>query len=182
MIMYMKVSDSQLSIIKAGFVVFGEFGKSKASMSNIAKVAQVSKPLLFHHFGTKDKLYKACLNFANLQLMNLKKPVLQNQSFIQTLKEIQVAKFNLEKTYPGIFKFAILEQPQLPPIPPTPFTKVDIKRMHPSVNPDQFWRTLYYLTLGYQSALFGHKAADALIKDYQQSFEMLETIVFPKEE
>lgn len=181
-IKHINVSASQLTIIKAGFVVFSEFGKSKASLSNIAKLANVSKPLLFHHFGSKEKLYKACLQFANQQLASLKKQAQQSHSFIQLLKDIQVAKFNLEKTYPGIFKFALLEQTQLPSIPPTPFMKADLKRMHASVNPDQFWRMLYYLSLGYQSALHGHKEADALIKDYQQSFTMLETLVFAKED
>lgn len=178
----MEVSNRKLSIIKAGFVVFSELGKSKASMSNIAKLANVSKPLLFHHFGNKEKLYKACLHFANQQLLGLKKPTLQNQSFIQVLKDIQVAKFTLEKTYPGIFKFALLEQTKIPDIPPTPFTPEDLKRMKKSVHPDQFWKLLYYLSLGYQSALHGHKEADELIKDYQQSFAILEAFVFAKED
>lgn len=178
----MKVSPSQLSIIKAGFKVFSELGKTKASMANIAKVAGVSKPLLFHHFGTKDKLYKTCLQFANEQLTMLKQPSLQNPSFIQTLKDIQISKFKLEKTYPGIFKFVTLEQSDVPPIPSNPFTKLDLKRMHTSVNSNQLWRVLYFLTLGYQSALQGNQKTDDLIYDYQQSFAMLETLVFPKEE
>ncbi len=178
----MKEKNSQHLIIKAGFLVFGEYGKVKASMANIAKIANVSKPLLFHHFGNKEKLYKACLKFANLQLSNLKKSSDKHQSYLQILKDIQVAKFNLEKSYPGIFKFILLEQTQLPDIPPTPFSSIDRQRMKPSINPDQFWRMLYFLTLGYQSALDGNKQADELIQDYQQSFAMLERLVISREE
>ena len=179
---FMNITQSQLNIIKAGLIVFSQLGKSKASMARIANIAKVSKPLLFHHFGSKEKLYKACLQFTNEQLQNLKQSTSSSHSFILMLKEIQIAKFNLETTYPGIFKFALLEQGKIPPIPPTPFTTHDLKRMKKSINPNQFWRMLYYLSLGYQAALDHQEQADGLIQDYQQTFEMIENLVFAKEE
>lgn len=178
----MKFTNSQISIIKAGFKVFGEHGKIKASMASIAKIAEVSKPLLFHHFGTKEKLYKGCVQYANQLLQSIHRPLSQTGSIIGQLKEIQIAKFDLEKNYPGIFTFILLEQTQIPTIPPTPFTKSDLRKLNPSINPDQYWRILYYLALGYQSALTTNNNADELIADYQRSFAFLEKLAIAKEE
>jgi TetR/AcrR family transcriptional regulator len=178
----MKLTHSQISIIKAGFKVFGEHGKVKASMANIAKIAGVSKPLLFHHFGNKDKLYRGCVQYANQLLESIHRSLSQGSSIISQLKDIQIAKFDLEKNNPGIFKFILLEQTQIPTIPPTPFTKADLRKINSSINPDQYWRILYYLALGYQSALTSNKNADVLIEDYQRSFAFLEKLAIAKEE
>lgn len=56
--------DKQDQIINGAMTVFAAHGYNKASMSEIAKQANVSKPTLFYHFGTKLELYLYILDTA----------------------------------------------------------------------------------------------------------------------
>lgn len=49
--------EKQAVIIEAGFLCFGRMGYKKASASDIAAEAGVSKAMLFHYFGKKKNLY-----------------------------------------------------------------------------------------------------------------------------
>lgn len=48
--------DKQRSILDSAAAVFAEVGMDKASMSLIAKHCDVSKPLLYHYYESKDAL------------------------------------------------------------------------------------------------------------------------------
>ncbi len=50
-------------VVDAALAVFGRHGYRKASMADIARAAGVSKPLLFHWFGTKQRLYHYLVAF-----------------------------------------------------------------------------------------------------------------------
>jgi AcrR family transcriptional regulator len=178
----MNISFTQERIIKASLVVFSQFGKAKSSMAMIAKIAKVSKPLLFHHFGNKDKLYRECQQFTLDKLSTLKHDAIRNQDMMANLKHIQLLKLNLEKTYPGIFKFFNLGQPTIPSIPPSPFTSKDKNRFKKGVSSETFWRLLYYLTIGYHQAMQSETQVPSLIQDFQESFAMLETLAIHKED
>lgn len=49
--------EKQNIIINAALICFGTNGYKKASISDIAATASVSKALIFHYFGTKKALY-----------------------------------------------------------------------------------------------------------------------------
>ncbi len=49
--------EKQQPIIEAALKCFGKYGYKKASMGDIAKSGGISKPMLFHYFGTKRDLY-----------------------------------------------------------------------------------------------------------------------------
>jgi TetR/AcrR family transcriptional regulator len=49
--------EKQNIIINAALICFGTNGYKKASISDIATIAGVSKALIFHYFGTKKALY-----------------------------------------------------------------------------------------------------------------------------
>jgi AcrR family transcriptional regulator len=178
----MDISFTQERIIKASLVVFSQFGKAKSSMAMIAKKAKVSKPLLFHHFGNKDKLYRECQQFTLDKLSTLKHDAIRDQDMMANLKHIQLLKLNLEKTYPGIFKFFSLDHSTLPNIPPSPFTSKDKNRFKKGVSSETFWRLLYYLTMGYHQAMQSETQVTTLIQDFQESFAMLETLAIQKED
>jgi AcrR family transcriptional regulator len=178
----MNPTTTQLTIIKASLIVFAEFGKVKASIATIAKTAKVSKPLIFHHFKTKDKLFDACIKFAEYQLDLLKLSLPKHDHFMETLKTVQVAKLNLERNFPGLFKFiAKVGGDDLPSLT-NPFTEKDQAKFNDKINPDQLWHLLYYLSLGYQHALKVDGNATLLIQDFQRSFALIENLVFLKEE
>jgi TetR/AcrR family transcriptional regulator len=178
----MELSVTQERIIKTSVMVFAHFGKAKSSMAMIAKKAKVSKPLLFHHFGTKEKLYRSCQQFVNEKLSTLKRDAGHDQDMMSNLKHIQLLKLNLEKSFPGIFKFFSLDQPFVPAIPPSPFTSKDKSRFKKGVSPETFWRLLYYLTIGYHQVMQGETPVASLIQDFQESFLMLETLAIHKED
>jgi len=50
-------------ILKAAIAVFGREGYEAATTKEIAKQANVSKGLLFHHFTNKEKLYITCQQY-----------------------------------------------------------------------------------------------------------------------
>jgi TetR/AcrR family transcriptional regulator len=177
-----EISLTREKIIKASLVVFSHFGKAKSSMAMIAKKADVSKPLLFHHFGNKDKLYRSCQQFTIDKLSTIKTDANQHQNVMTNLKHIQLVKLKLEKSYPGIFKFFSLDQPTLPALPPSPFTGKDMTRFKKGVSSETFWRLLYYLTMGYHQALQHESEVMTLIQDFQESFTMLEKLAIHKED
>lgn len=49
--------EKQNDIIDAGLIAFGTNGYKKASISDIAKAAGISKSMIFHYFRTKKDLY-----------------------------------------------------------------------------------------------------------------------------
>jgi len=49
--------EKQNDIIDAGLIAFGTNGYKKASISDIAKTAGISKSMIFHYFRTKKDLY-----------------------------------------------------------------------------------------------------------------------------
>ena len=178
----MDLQTTQEKIIKASLVVFSQFGKTKSSTAMIAKKAKVSKPLLFHHFGNKDKLYRACQQFTIQKLSTLKHDLDRHHDMFSQLKHIQLLKLKLEQSYPGIFKFFSIDQPSVPGIPPSPFSLKDKSRFKKGVSSEAFWRLLYYLTLGYQQAMQHEADVALLIRDFQESYAMLETLAIHQED
>ena len=61
-------AQRELSILDAAVDVFGRYGYAGASLSMIAAAASVSKTLVLHHFGSKEKLYVACADRAGRNL------------------------------------------------------------------------------------------------------------------
>ena len=56
--------EKQMPIIDAALKCFGKYGYKKASMKDIAQNSGVSKPMLFHYFGTKKEFYMFLTQYA----------------------------------------------------------------------------------------------------------------------
>jgi TetR/AcrR family transcriptional regulator len=52
------------AIIKAAVSEFGEHGFEGASLRDIASCAGTTHGLIRHHFGSKDEIFKACVDYA----------------------------------------------------------------------------------------------------------------------
>jgi len=59
---------SKSSILSAALLEFSEYGHAGARIDRIAKIAGVSKPLIYDYFGDKDDLYTAALREAYVQI------------------------------------------------------------------------------------------------------------------
>lgn len=178
----MDMTLTQERIIKASLLVFSQFGKAKSSMAMIAKKARVSKPLLFHHFGNKESLYQHCHQFMKEKLAEIKPTIHSSNSFFSALKQAQISNFDLEKNYPGILRFYTLDHNSLPKLPENPLTPKDIRQLKKGVSPQTLWQLLHHLSMGYRHALATEQNVVQLIKNFQETFAMLEELVIQKED
>lgn len=61
--------EKQATIIDAALAVFGTNGYKKASVSDIAAAAGISKAMIFHYFGTKKDLYLYLISYCGDLIM-----------------------------------------------------------------------------------------------------------------
>ena len=87
----------------------GEFinGYKKASTDNIVREAGISKGLLFHYFGTKEKLYNFLIDYAIdtmqadfIDLMNVRQ-----KDILDSIWQLSLLKQDVSRRYPTIFEF-----------------------------------------------------------------------------
>jgi AcrR family transcriptional regulator len=62
--------EKQNTIIDAALKTFGTNGYKKASISDIAAAAGISKAMVFHYFGTKKALYLYLVNLCGTIMIN----------------------------------------------------------------------------------------------------------------
>ena len=82
-------------------------GYKKASTDNIVREAGISKGLLFHYFGTKEKLYNFTIDYAidtvkkeYLDLVNIHQP-----DILDSIWQSSLLKKDLSQRFPAIFDF-----------------------------------------------------------------------------
>jgi len=82
-------------------------GYKKASTDNIVREAGISKGLLFHYFGTKEKLYNFLVDYAvdtvkaeYLDLINTHQP-----DILDSIWQLSLLKQDLSRRFPTIFEF-----------------------------------------------------------------------------
>jgi len=82
-------------------------GFKKASTDNIVREAGISKGLLFHYFGTKEKLYNYLVEYAvntvkteYIDLINTHQP-----DILDSIWQLSLLKQDLSRTYPTMFEF-----------------------------------------------------------------------------
>jgi AcrR family transcriptional regulator len=105
---YSLSKEKQSAIINSAMCVFSAGGYKKALTEEIAKEAGVSKGLLFHYFGSKQKLYlflyDYCIRYIKERMdfeTGKAKP-----DYFDFLIETQLMKREIMKQHPYIFCFA----------------------------------------------------------------------------
>ena len=87
----------------------GEFlnGYKKASTDNIVREAGISKGLLFHYFGTKEKLYDFLVDYAidTVQVEYLDLINIHQKDILDSIWQISLLKQDLSLRFPTIFEF-----------------------------------------------------------------------------
>lgn len=101
--------EKQQPVIEAALKCFGKHGYKKASMGDIAKSSGVSKPMLFHYFGTKRDLYLYLSEYVRTVMVDAYK---RNKIDVcdDLFERITVAsrmKMGILEKYPNILKFII---------------------------------------------------------------------------
>ncbi|WP_326910589.1 TetR/AcrR family transcriptional regulator [Sedimentibacter sp. MB31-C6] len=107
-------------ILIASLEEFSEHGFEKASTDSISIKADVSKGLIFHYFGTKEKLYMTTINecvddILDDLLFNYNKIDLQDTDLITILMKLMENKYNFFIKNPLHYKLVIKSFYNSPP-------------------------------------------------------------------
>ena len=99
--------EKQDRMINAALQVFAKYGYYHASTDEIVKVAQISKGLLFHYFGSKIGLYAFLYDYATrFVTLELTANVEKNETdYFELYKQILTAKADSMAQYPYIYLF-----------------------------------------------------------------------------
>ncbi|GLC78988.1 TetR/AcrR family transcriptional regulator [Lacrimispora brassicae] len=101
--------EKQQPIIEAALKCFGKHGYKKASMGDIAQNSGVSKPMLFHYFGTKRDLYLYLSEYVRTVMLDAYKRS-EIDAYDDLFERITAAsrmKMGILEKYPNILKFII---------------------------------------------------------------------------
>lgn len=100
-------SEKQHNIINAALHSFGKNGYKKASISDIAKAAGISKAMIFHYFGCKKTLYLYLIEVcANVMIEGVMSRLDKTETdFFKRIRHISEMKMLVVKEYPDLFTF-----------------------------------------------------------------------------
>jgi len=99
--------DKRDRILNSALEEFSRFGYSNTSTNNIVENADISKGLLYHYFGSKDRLYSVLKEFAvELAYRDVVDKLDWNDSDIyRRILQYYKIKIKIAKEYPYLFKF-----------------------------------------------------------------------------
>lgn len=99
--------EKQNTIIDAALRIFGTNGYKKASVSDIAVAARISKAMVFHYFGTKKALYLYLINLCGTIIMNEVNERFDNSisDFFDRIKMSSSIEMSVMKRYAAIPTF-----------------------------------------------------------------------------
>lgn len=96
-------------IINSALKEFGKNTFQKASTNVIVKEAGISKGLLFHYFGSKEKLYNYLEHFAFKVITEgiINEIDWEQKDIFLRLKEVSMIKFKIIEKYPYLTDFSL---------------------------------------------------------------------------
>ncbi|MHB8130331.1 MAG: TetR/AcrR family transcriptional regulator [Mobilitalea sp.] len=102
-----------MSIINAGFMVFAEYGYSKASVDEIVKEANISKGSLFYYFESKKNFFLYLYEYCGEQLEKIVDcpgvdslpSYLIYTDFFERLNAVQELKMKHSGDYPHMYNY-----------------------------------------------------------------------------
>jgi len=98
--------EKQNHIINAAFVIFGRQGYRKASLSDIAKIAGITKGMITYYFGSKKTLYLYLLEICQSLLLDaVKERINDNTDFFTRLQITVEVQVKAMKEHPGLLSF-----------------------------------------------------------------------------
>lgn len=104
------------TILAAALDAFAEKGFDGASIADIASLAQVPKSLLQYHFGSKEELWKACLEQKAVPLFQPLDRFLQDGS-PASMADLVAARFHVLETNPQVSKMLAWASMGTAPVP-----------------------------------------------------------------
>ncbi|MBA3924928.1 TetR/AcrR family transcriptional regulator [Listeria rustica] len=99
------MEDKRDKILMVAVEEFADHGYKAASTNRISEVAGVSKGLIFHYFGSKEKLYTAAVTYSvDLAMQEVPIGDMPTGDFVQGAIWSTKQKLDFSKNYPAVFK------------------------------------------------------------------------------
>ena len=100
-------SDKKVRIINSAFEEFATNGYEKASTNEIVFKAGISKGLLFHYFGNKEKLYDTLCEFAFEYVISILESgmYMDETDIFLRIQQVTSLKLKAMEEYPHIYDF-----------------------------------------------------------------------------
>lgn len=99
--------DKKQRIIRAAMEHFAKSGYKKTTMDEIVAAANISKGLIFHYFGNKQKLYLYLYEFAYGLVYNRVVKSLEKEDLFERIRESEQIKLAVVSEYPYILDFLL---------------------------------------------------------------------------
>ena len=99
----------QKRILDAAMLEFSRYGYSKTSVEQIAKAAGISKSMIFHYFGNKQKLYNYLVIYSSEYILEKYKDYidsLKNYDYIERYKLSAISKLDSLNNEGPLFRFS----------------------------------------------------------------------------
>jgi len=109
--------EKREKILQATIKEFAQKGYEKASTNHIVQEAEISKGLLFHYFGNKEKLFLATFDYCVEKLTDEMMPHAKGLSkdLFKRILQLGKLKVRLFAKYPAESKFILMAYGDVPP-------------------------------------------------------------------
>lgn len=193
--------EKQNMIIDAALRIFGANGYKKASISDIATAAGISKAMVFHYFGTKKVLYLYLINLCGSIIMDEVNEKFDNSitDFFERIKmssSIEVSVMKKQAAIPSFLTSAYFEndvevKEDLKALFDSgedfrnkiAFDGVDISKFNDEVDLKLFMKMLTWIADGYAKQLSNPSVVDfdTMMEEFNQCLDMLKNNFYRKE-
>lgn len=194
-------TEKQNMIIDAALRIFGANGYKKASISDIATAAGISKAMIFHYFGTKKALYLYLINLCGSIIMDEVNEKFDNSitDFFERIKmssSIEVSVMKKQAAIPSFLTSAYFEndvkiKEDLKALFDSgedfrnkiAFDGVDISKFKDEVDLKLFMKMLTWIADGYAKQLSNPAVVDfdTMMEEFNKCLDMLKNNFYRKE-
>jgi len=192
-------ADKQSHIINAAFTAFGKQGYKKASLSDIAKDAGITKGMITYYFGSKKNLYLHLLETIQSELAKaIDQHLSTNPSnYIEKIRAVSNMNRDAVKKHSGLIAFvtslyyetdpevteevsniAISEYNEMKAL----LDGVDKSLFKPEINADLACQFIFWALGGFTSELYESKLSEEkiaeLFDNFQKSLDEMQKIFY----
>lgn len=185
-------------ILSAGYKVFGSNSYAKASVSDIAKEAGISKSMVFHYFKTKKDFYLYLMDYCFEMFTGVfsELEVTKISDFFERLETFSHAEMTILRQYPNIFKYIMRfyyeRDPEVLEGVMAVITKslaegmtmtldgVDLSKFKDGVNLEQLTKMIRWMGEGISNQFieFDDQALDAIEAEMKKSIDLLKSALY----
>lgn len=196
-------AEKQNIVIDAALTCFGTNGYKKASVSDIATEAGISKAMIFHYFGTKKALYLYLIEVCGCTFMNEVNEKFDTNvtDFFDKVMLATDIKISMLKKHPAILSFlnsiyfetdpdvkadvqALLKSDEVESFrQKLMFENMDVSKFKDEVDPKLVLKMLTRMGYGYMNTfpLRTEMDLDAVYKDFESCTHMLKNNLYKEE-